>query len=149
MNKCLTFRVLEGAKLKMIKAFYRNKLFDIIPVFISKDIDKFIVIEVSGKLAIVINNEYEQSENSDTLYIKIMYTLLPKKVHNVMLIDTLNAYWFGFNNTINVLSNMKNIGIDEKVLRINHIKELLYLSNNIQIPNSVELLHNFEYVELD
>lgn len=149
MNRSVTFRILDKGKLKIIRALYGENRFNIVPTFYSSDIDTMILVNTNGKVGFVINKDYESKEDTETVNIRLLYMLLNLNIDKVELIDILNAYWNGFQATINVIKSMKNIGDSQKKYRIKQLEKLLIDNKYVKVPSKESFLESFKYIEVN
>lgn len=149
MNRSVTFRILDKGKLKIIRALYSENRFNIVPTFYSSDIDTMILVNTNDKVGFVINKDYESKEDTETINIRLLYMLLNLNIDKVELTDILNAYWNGFQATINVIKSMKNIEDSQKKYRIKQLEKLLIDNKYVKVPSKESFLESFKYIEVN
>ena len=149
MNRSVIFRFIDNGKLNMIKALYAGKRFNIIPMYYSNDLDTFLILKVNNEYCLLLNSEYENTKSEDEVNIKINYALLNSIIKNEAAIDLINAYWYGFDSTIEVIKSLENIDDRQKDIRIKHLTTLVSNNQDVKVPNKENLLGSLNYIEVE
>lgn len=157
IRKYEKLRLLYDGNTKLITCKYTESILKGIPIFISSDLSSIQIIESTDEEVLVIVNEdtyntlkrYKANNSSDlTLEIFIMYSILQQKDKNVYKNDICLAYWFGFNNIINLI-NMGNIGeiTDSRIKRLEEeLVTKLYVKS---VPNIKSVVDSIKFVEVE
>ena len=142
LNKAEKLRFIINGEQKLFRILFKEKLFNIIPVYYSYDVNNILLLKFADNSIIIIANEdYVNSIGNKRYVIEILDNILRQKYENT-IVDLHIANWISYSSLIEYLYDIN------KPSRAANIGNYIGSGINNSIRDMDYILNKFKYIEV-
>lgn len=152
LNKFDKIQFILNGKQETYTIKFGKYMYDVIPIYYSKDINKYKVIKFNdGSILVIINECYKVNTDKTLINIGIIHSILKIEYekYDDTIIDLHLAHWFGFTSTINYIKSLDNMDTNIKNKRVSMLENILLNNNNINIHEINLILNNIKFININ
>lgn len=141
-----SIRYIYKGKQYLLKIVYDESYLNIVPIYYSDDIDDILVIITEGEMLPIVGSNYCHDIGKDTCKIELISSILNKEFNNKMIAYLHCANWYGYNNTINVISKLEDKETSEYI--ISKLNNVLLNNKKLDIRPEKDILGSIKYINV-